>query len=335
MSSLFRTVGKVLPGRRRSQEGKRPTERVLPRSTYRAIAIVTVTIIAVALSYGAISAVSGFAWWQTLLLAMFALGGAAEFTFVGVIAAGGAPILAVLAGLLVNSRNFAFGVAVGPFFPRDWRALIAAHWINDESTALSRTGHNDRARWHAFLLMGAAIAIMWPSGSMLGQWLGNVIDADLLGLDAAFPIILFCLIRGDLKNRATLSLTLVGVLIAVLLTPVLPLGLGAVTSLSVFVFVAAGWAVRSLIRLRRTADHRRGGGAATAENEGAATAESEGADPVASGGSAESGGGAESGGSDPAESESVDVSRAGTSHPQKSDRTRNSDRPINAGEGRR
>ena len=243
MGSLFRTI-----------ERKPRVERVLPGSTYRAVAIVTITIIAVALSYGAISAVSGFAWWQTLLLAMFALGGAAEFTFVGVIAAGGAPILAVLAGLLVNSRNFAFGVAVGPFFPQDWRALIASHWINDESTAISRTGHNDRAKWHAFLLMGAAIAIMWPGGAMVGQWLGNVINADLLGLDAAFPIILFCLIRGDLKNKVTLSLTVIGILIAVGLTPLLPLGLGAVTSLSVFVFVAAGWAVRSLIR-RRSGDN--------------------------------------------------------------------------------
>ena len=31
-------------------------------------------IVAVALSYGAISATAGFAWWQTLLLAAFALG---------------------------------------------------------------------------------------------------------------------------------------------------------------------------------------------------------------------------------------------------------------------
>lgn len=235
MSSVFRTIDRVLPG-----------------STYRDVVIVTITIIAVALSYGAISAVSGFPWWQTLLLAMFALGGAAEFTFVGVIAAGGAPVLAVLAGLLVNSRNFAFGMAVGPFFPQDWRALIAAHWINDESIAVSRTVSTDRARWHAFLLMGASIALMWPSGAMLGQWLGSVIDADLLGLDAAFPIILFCLIRGDLKSRTTLSLTVVGILISVLLTPLLPLGLGAVTSLSVFVFVAAGWSIKAVIR-RRTA----------------------------------------------------------------------------------
>ncbi|UVI35520.1 AzlC family ABC transporter permease [Brevibacterium spongiae] len=247
MGSLFRTAERA-----RSQTRQRGVERTLPGSIYRAVAIVTVTIIAVALSYGAISAVSGFAWWQTLLLAMFALGGAAEFTFVGVIAAGGAPILAVLAGLLVNSRNFAFGVAVGPFFPQDWRALIASHWINDESTAISRMGQNDRAKWHAFLLMGAAIALMWPSGAMAGQWLGNVIDADMLGLDAAFPIILFCLIRGDLKNRVTLSLTLAGIIVAVCLTPVLPLGLGAVTSLSVFVFVAAGWAVRSMRRRRGT-----------------------------------------------------------------------------------
>ncbi|WP_166973861.1 AzlC family ABC transporter permease [Brevibacterium atlanticum] len=325
MSSLFRTIGRVLPGRRRAQEGGRsqerqpPIERVLPGSTYRAIAIVTVTIIAVALSYGAISAVSGFVWWQTLLLAMFALGGAAEFTFVGVIAAGGAPILAVLAGLLVNSRNFAFGVAVGPFFPQDWRALIAAHWVNDESTAISRTGHNDRARWHAFLLMGAAIAIMWPGGSMLGQWLGNVIDADFLGLDAAFPIILFCLIRGDLKNRATLSLTLVGVLIAVLLTPVLPLGLGAVTSLSVFVFVATGWAVRSLIRRRRTADHHRGG---------AGHPDSGDENTPGDGGVGLAGGGAVASGGDDA------AYRQSPEHPPNPDRPQHPERSVDAGEGR-
>lgn len=231
MSSVFRTP-----------------ERVLSAATYRGVAIITVTIIAVAMSYGAISEVSGFAWWQTLLLAMFALGGAAEFTFVGVIAAGGAPILAVLAGLLVNSRNFAFGMSVGPFFPQDWRALIASHWINDETAAVARSQSNDRAKWHAFALMGVAIALMWPSGAMLGQWLGSVIDADMLGLDAAFPIILFCLIRGDLKSKSTVALTLSGVLIAVCLTPILPLGLGAVTSLSVFALVAGGWMVRRAVK---------------------------------------------------------------------------------------
>lgn len=182
---------------------------------------------------------------------MFALGGAAEFTFVGVIAAGGAPIPAVLAGQLVNSRNFAFGISVSPFFPQDWWALIAAHWVNDESTAISRTGGSSLGRWHAFLLMGAAIALMWPSGAMIGQWLGHVIDTDLLGLDAAFPIILFCLIRGDLKNRSTVTLTVIGIVIAAALTPILPLGLGAVTSLSAFVFVAAGRLVRGIIAKRR------------------------------------------------------------------------------------
>ena len=100
--------------------------------------------------------------------------------------------------------------------------------------------------------MGVAIAIMWPSGAVVGQWLGSVIDADMLGLDAAFPIILFCLIRGDLRNRSTLCLTLAGILVAVCLTPILPLDLGAVTSLSVFAFVALGWFVRRAVRERRT-----------------------------------------------------------------------------------
>src|SRR5699024_10942117 len=133
----------------------RTGERVLPGWTYRAVAIVTITIIAVALSYGAVCAALVLDWRATLLAAM--------------LAPGDALILAVVAGLLVDSRDFAFGIAVGPFFPQDWRALIASHWINAESTAISRTGRNDRARWHAFLLMGAAIALMWPSGAMVGQ----------------------------------------------------------------------------------------------------------------------------------------------------------------------
>jgi len=225
---------------------------VLTSATYRAVGVISMTIVAVALSYGAISESSGFAWWQTLLLAVFALSGAAEFTFVGVIAAGGAPILAVLAGLLVNSRNFAFGMSVGAFFPQNWRALPAAHWINDESVAVARNQSGSRARWHAFLLMGAAIALMWPAGAMLGQWLGRTVDTDSLGLDAAFPIILFCLIRGDLKHRPVLLLASAGVLLALALTPFLPLGLGSVSSLAVFVIIGLWWLLRRSLHPARS-----------------------------------------------------------------------------------
>ncbi|OAX57040.1 hypothetical protein A5N15_08980 [Rothia kristinae] len=56
----------------------------------RECAVIGVTLVAVGLSYGALSQASGFPLWQTVMLAALAIGGAAELTFVGVVAAGGA-----------------------------------------------------------------------------------------------------------------------------------------------------------------------------------------------------------------------------------------------------
>ena len=165
------------------------------------------------------------------MLAVFALGGAAELTFVGVIAAGGAPVLAVLAGLLVNARNLPFGLTVGAWIPQDIRSLFAAHLVNDETVAFSRAQPTERTRWHGFLIMGVAILISWPAGAATGQLLGRVVDADALGVDAAFPVILLALITSNLKHRITGPAALLGMAVAFALTPLLPLGLGPVSGL--------------------------------------------------------------------------------------------------------
>lgn len=226
-------------------EQDRPPGNEAPRSADRfegitwarfgdALAI-GLTVAAVGISYGAISQAAGFAWWQTALLAALALGGAAEFTFVGVVAAGGAPVLGVLGGLLVNSRNFAFGLNVGSYIPTGWRRWLAAHLVNDETTAFSRTAGSHQAKWHNFILMAVILAIGWVGGAVIGQWLGSMIDTDAFGLDAAFPIILFCLILPDLRRRFTACMAISGGLIAVVATPFLPLGLGTVAALLVLV----------------------------------------------------------------------------------------------------
>ena len=75
----------------------------------------------------------------------------------------------------------------------------------------------------------------WVGGAALGQLLGSVIDADVLGLDAAFPVILFCLIVNDLRDSFLGVTTAAGAVLASLAIPVLPLGLGAVSSLLVLI----------------------------------------------------------------------------------------------------
>ena len=222
-----------------------PASSALPASAYRTIAVITLTIFAVAVSYGAISGAAGFPVWQTLMLAVFALGGAAELTFVGVVAAGGAPVLAVLAGLLVNTRNLPFGLTVGAWIPQDGRSLLAAHLVNDETVAFSRAQSTERARWRGFLIMGVAIFICWPIGAATGQLLGRIVDADAFGVDAAFPVILLALITSDLRHRITGPAALLGMAIAFALTPLLPLGLGPVSGLLALVPFGIWAALRS------------------------------------------------------------------------------------------
>lgn len=223
-------------------------------------AVIGVTLVAVGLSYGALSQASGFPLWQTVMLAALAIGGAAELTFVGVVAAGGAPILAVLGGLLVNSRNFAFGLSIGEYAPRGVRQYLAAHLANDETAAFARPGADRTERWQRFVLMAVVLFPAWVGDAALGQLLGSVVDADRLGLDAAFPVILFCLVVQDLRSPFLGVTAAGGALLAVAATPVLPLGLGAVASLLALIPAAAFLKVRA--RRRRRPDG--GDGRATA-----------------------------------------------------------------------
>ncbi|MYM19503.1 branched-chain amino acid ABC transporter permease [Brevibacterium sp. 5221] len=240
MRSLWRTVPCWLP------------ETITP-AQFRASLVIFLTILAVGLSYGAISQSAGFPLWQTVLLAAVATGGAAELTFVGVIAAGGVPVLAVLGGLLVNTRNFAFGMSMGEYAPRGWRRWLGAHLVNDETVALARTGTTRRGRWDAFVLMALLLFPAWVGGAALGQLLGAVIDADRLGLDAAFPVILFCLVVQDMRSPFLGITAAGGALLAFAATPVLPLGLGAVVALAALLPAAGFTAARSR-RARRASE---------------------------------------------------------------------------------
>ncbi len=239
MRSIYRTVASRVP------------ESITPAQLRDAVAI-ALTIAAVGISYGTLSQASGFAMWQTVTLAALATGGAAELTFIGVIAAGGAPIFAVLGGLLVNSRNFAFGLSAGEYVPRGWRRFLASHLVNDETIAFARAVRGRTARWQNFVLMAFMLWPCWVGGAALGQFLGSVIDADALGLDVAFPIILFSLVVRDLKNPLMAIMAGGGALLAVAATPVLPMGLGSVASLAILIPAAAFLWTKSRLRRDRT-----------------------------------------------------------------------------------
>jgi predicted branched-subunit amino acid permease len=147
----------------------------------------------------------------------------------------------------------------------DWRTYLAAHLANDEATAFGRAGRTDREKWSRFTISAILLFIAWVGGAALGQLLGTVLDAQMLGLDTALPILLFCLVVGDMRNRFLGITAAAGAVLALALTPIAPLGLASVVAL-LALLPAAG-----VLRLRQSR---------AASSDAAGTA---GADAVASG----------------------------------------------------
>src|SRR6266481_8732492 len=113
--------------------------RTLERRVLADIGLTCLAVFFIGLSYGAIAVASGFPLWVPAAQSLLVLAGASEFLFIGIVAAGGSPIAAALAGLLVNSRHLPYGLALPditgpPGVPgRRWRRLLGTHLMNDES----------------------------------------------------------------------------------------------------------------------------------------------------------------------------------------------------------
>jgi len=207
--------------------------RTADRGLIRDVAVVSLAVALVAVSYGAIAVGSGFPLWVPLLLSVTVLAGSAEFLFVGILAAGGGPVAAVLAGLLVNARHLPFGLSVADLVGTGWRRLVGSHLMNDESVALALGQRDPDRRRAAFWLCGLGILLCWPAGAVLGGLLGGLVASpEQLGLDAMFPAVLLAVAVPALRRAEVRRAALVGCLIALLTTPLLPPGLPVLLALA-------------------------------------------------------------------------------------------------------
>ncbi|MFF8934604.1 AzlC family ABC transporter permease [Streptomyces paradoxus] len=207
--------------------------RTLDGALLRDIALVCLAVGVIGLSYGAIAVTSGFAWWFPVLMGALVLAASSEFLFVGIIAAGGSPIAALLAGLLVNARHLPFGLAVPDVLGRGWRGLLGTHLMNDETVVFAIAQDEPERKRAAYWLCGLGILVCWPVGAALGALLGNVVqDTDALGLDAMFPAVILALIVPAMKERTLPRTALAGAGLALAVTPLLPAGLPVLIALA-------------------------------------------------------------------------------------------------------
>lgn len=175
-----------------------------------------------ALSFGAVAVAAGLSVLQTCVLSLVMFTGASQFAFIGVVAAGGAPLSGAVTALMLGTRNTLYGLKLAPLLRfRGWRRPLVAHLVLDESTAMSVTRKSTAAARVGFLSTGLAVFTLWNLGTLLGALAGNLIgNPSTYGLDAAVGAAFLALLwprLTDGRNRvvagcaAVVALTVVPV----------------------------------------------------------------------------------------------------------------------------
>ena len=189
-------------------------------------------VAAYGLSYGVLAVAAGVPAWLATLMSLVVLAGGSQFAFIGVLAAGGAPMAGAAAGLLVNARYVAFGFAIAAHLPGGsrLRRLLDGYLVVDESVALA-LGRGEADRPRRFRLAGWTVLVAWVGASAVGAYGGALIgDPATFGLDAAFPAGFLALLAPWLRTRQGVVAAVVGAGLALGLAPFTPPGVPIVAA---------------------------------------------------------------------------------------------------------
>jgi 4-azaleucine resistance transporter AzlC len=190
-------------------------------------------------AFGVLALDAGLGTVGAVVMSATTFAGSAQFAAATILEDGGGVAAAIVAAVLLNVRYVPQSIAVAPVFPGSRRRrFFEAQLIVDESWALSgRTGRFD----HAILIgAGLLLYVTWVGGTALGTVVGDLLDPEAIGLDAAFPALFLALLAPYLRSRRALATALVAAAITFALLPFAPPGVPIVAA-----------SVASLIGLRK------------------------------------------------------------------------------------
>ncbi|MEM8905662.1 MAG: AzlC family ABC transporter permease [Actinomycetota bacterium] len=168
--------------------------------------------------------------------------GSAQFAAVDVLGDGGTVAAAVTAGVLLNLRSLAFGVAMAPVLTGPvWKRALLSQLMIDESTAVGTARPEPRWRRYGYLAAGLGVFALWNLSTLIGvsaiSSSGDLIERT--GLDAAAPAAFLALVWPRLSSPTQRTVAIAGAAIALVLVPVAPAGIPIVAA--VLGVAAARW----------------------------------------------------------------------------------------------
>jgi 4-azaleucine resistance transporter AzlC len=182
-------------------------------------------VFAIALSFGVLARpVMGSV--APIVMSFIVFSGAAQFGALAVLSAGGSAGAAIAAGVMLNARYLAMGLALAPSLRGRTASRIALVMSTaDASWAAASRGDGTFDPW---FMAGASIPqyVGWVLGTVVGVLIGGVLgDPKTYGLDALFPAFFVALLYEEVRGRRKVAAACGGAAIALALTPLLPPGL--------------------------------------------------------------------------------------------------------------
>ncbi|MDT3400037.1 AzlC family ABC transporter permease [Streptomyces sp. B1866] len=177
-------------------------------------------------AFGVASADAGLGVLQTCALSLLVFTGASQFALVGALAGGGGPLAAAAGALFLGVRNAFYGLRLSGLLalPRSVRPL-AAHWVIDETTAVTLAQSGRRAARLGFAVTGLSLYVLWNLTTLIGALGASELgDTRAWGLDAAGPAVFLALLAPMLSGALERAVAALGVLLVLVCVPLLPAG---------------------------------------------------------------------------------------------------------------
>lgn len=176
-----------------------------------------------------------------VVMSAITFAGSAQFAALSVLAAGGPPVTAIVAAVLLNLRYLPIGVTVAPWMRGGVvRRFLSAQLIVDESWAVAARP-DGRFDVRTLVIAGGLIWAAWVGGTALGVVGGSAIgDPNTLGIDGALAALFLALLWPQLGSGPPRVAALLGAAVALALVPLAPAGVPIIAA-----------AAAALIGLRR------------------------------------------------------------------------------------
>lgn len=165
--------------------------------------LILVAVAAFGVAYGVLAVGAGFSPWLATFSSVIIVSGAAQFTMIGLLAAGPVPVLLAATGL--GLRHLPMSAALANMIgAQPLRTRMRLAWILvDETFGLSVRAANSGVEDVVAYKSAADLMLYtgWIGGTVVGAWFGGAIDPEAVGIGVLFPLLFLGLAAPMIRGR--------------------------------------------------------------------------------------------------------------------------------------